>query len=99
MELVLPCGVRGRRGGQIPRRSRLLRGLYARCDGPAMDTRPCSARRAAKGLVPQLVPGTAKPPMFTGVSEAPGVGLEPTTFRLTAGRVCQLSYPGPRRGV
>src|SRR5215207_1385571 len=27
-------------------------------------------------------------------AEAPGVGLEPTTFRLTAGRVCQLSYPG-----
>jgi hypothetical protein len=26
---------------------------------------------------------------------APGVGLEPTTFRLTAGRVYQLSYPGP----
>ena len=26
--------------------------------------------------------------------ELPGVGLEPTTFRLTAGRCCQLSYPG-----
>ena len=27
-------------------------------------------------------------------NEAPGVGLEPTTSRLTAERVCQLSYPG-----
>src|SRR5215217_1871061 len=31
------------------------------------------------------------------MATAPGVGLEPTTFRLTVGRVCQLSYPGPLR--
>src|SRR5262249_56871360 len=29
-----------------------------------------------------------------GLHKAPGVGLEPTTSRLTAERVCQLSYPG-----
>src|SRR4051812_34697626 len=26
-------------------------------------------------------------------SRAPGVGLEPTTFRLTAGRICQIELP------
>src|SRR5438105_4958052 len=39
-------------------------------------------------------PGARPRRLLRNQNEAPGVGLEPTTSRLTAERVCQLSYPG-----
>jgi hypothetical protein len=40
------------------------------------------AKMLRDGLEPRLLQNT------------PGVGLEPTTSRLTVERICQLSYPG-----
>ena|ERR1039458_7637676 len=58
---------------------------------PKADIRLVSVNEPEESSWCRPVP-RCDPPAFS--QPAPGVGLEPTTSRLTAERVCQLSYPG-----
>jgi hypothetical protein len=70
--------------------------LAARVDAGA--TRSAVARRRSRRATPARSRNDDE--RRKAARQTPGVGLEPTTFRLTAGRICQIelprtvSYPG-----
>jgi hypothetical protein len=53
---------------------------------------PVSARRPVLEPSKRTAPGSPEAAVSSSYG-APGVGLEPTTFRLTAGRICQIELP------